>query len=272
MKPEIFMNPLLSYKTLPAEIKSQLDRITESWKTHAGENLVGVYLHGSVALGAFRPASGDLDVLVVVKDAPTIETKLKIAEDMIAIDGDPCPVELSAVRLCDVQPWRTSGSCVFHYSDFWRERVEKRLNDPDFDCYVLDRTFPDADVTSYIKLILQCGVTLYGPPPQEIFSDISDEDFWQGISADVEDYDFHSCKPRYLASNVLILGRILSFKKERRILSKYEAGLWMMENVPQNLKYLPERAVKIWFEGENHELPEDDLEKLRTYLIAEIRK
>lgn len=63
------MNYLLSDEALPPEIKAQLTRITESWKTHAGESLVGVYLHGSVALGAFQPASGDLDVLVVVKDA-----------------------------------------------------------------------------------------------------------------------------------------------------------------------------------------------------------
>lgn len=155
-----------------------------------GESLVGVYLHGSVALGAFQPASGDLDVLVVVKDALTIETKLKIAQDLLEIDGSPCPVELSAVKLCDVQPWRTPGNCVFHYSDFWSERIEQRLHDPDFNCYVLDREFPDADVTSYIKLILQCGVTLYGPPSKEIFSEISDEDFWQGISADVRKLRF----------------------------------------------------------------------------------
>ena len=156
------MNYLLSYEALPPEIKAQLTRITESWKTHAGESLVGVYLHGSVALGAFQPASGDLDVLVVVKDALTIETKLKIAQDLLEIDGCPCPVELSAVKLCDVQPWRTPGNCVFHYSNFWSERIEQRLHDPDFNCYVLDREFPDADVTSYIKLILQCGVSLSG--------------------------------------------------------------------------------------------------------------
>ena len=55
-------------------------------------------------------------------------------------------------------------------------------------------------------------------------------------------------------------------------MSKYEAGLWMAENVPQSLKYLPKRAMKIWFEGETCDLPEDDLEKLRKYLIAEIQK
>lgn len=33
------MSHLLSYETLPIEIKSQLARITESWKTHPAENL-----------------------------------------------------------------------------------------------------------------------------------------------------------------------------------------------------------------------------------------
>ena len=85
-----------------------------------------------------------------------------------------------------------------------------------------------------------------------------------------DEYDFHAYNPRYFASNVLILGRILSVKKERRILSKYESGLWMIDYVPEELKYLPELAMKIWFEQEEHEMPEDDLEKLRTFLVNEI--
>ena len=33
-----------------------------------GENLLGVYLHGSVAMGCFNPKSSDLDLLVGVKE------------------------------------------------------------------------------------------------------------------------------------------------------------------------------------------------------------
>ena len=105
-----------------------------------------------------------------------------------------------------------------------------------------------------------------------MFADVSDEDFWSAISADVDDYDFHDYDARYFASNVLILGRILSFKIERRILSKYEGALWMIENVPEDLRYLPERARKIWFEGEELELPEQDLNRLRDYLVNEIKR
>lgn len=45
----------------------------------------------------------------------------------------------------------------------------------------------------------------------------------------------------------------------------------MIKNVPENLKYLPELAMKIWFEGEEHVLSEKDLNTLRDYLVGEIK-
>ena len=73
-------------------------------------------------------------------------------------------------------------------------------------------------------------------------------------------------------SNVLILGRILSFKMEKKILSKYEAGLWMMRNLPPEFTELIENAMKIWYEGKTCTLPEKELEKLRLDLIEKIKK
>lgn len=181
------------------------------------------------------------------------------------------PDSLSAVKQTDAVNWKTPGKCVFHYSDFWKDKYLERFRNPDLEVYVADHEFPDADVTSYIKLLKQCGIVLYGKEIGEVFADVSDEDFWLAISADIDEYDFHAYDSRYLASNVLILGRILSFKIEKRILSKYEGGIWMIKNVPENLKYLPELAMKIWFEGEEHILPGEDLNGLRNYLIGEIK-
>ena len=234
------MRNLLGYKELPVEILNQINRVVDIWKRHLGDNLIGVYLHGSIALGAFQPDSGDIDLLVVVKDSMDTAAKLEIAREIIEIDKKPCPIELSAVKQADAKNWKTPGNCVFHYSDFWTKKYLERFQNSDFEVYVSDHEFPD-------------------------------EDFWSAISADIEEYDFHAYDARYFASNVLILGRILSFKKEKRILSKYEGGLWMMKNVPKDLKYLPELAMKIWFEGEEHRLPEEDLNRLRDYLVGEIK-
>ena len=46
----------------------------------------------------------------------------------------------------------------------------------------------------------------------------------------------------------------------------------MIEHVPENLKYLPERAMKVWYGEEECEFPEDDLQKLREYLVNEINR
>ena len=266
------MSNLIGFRDLPNEILNQINEVVNIWKKHLGDELIGVYLHGSIALDAFNPNSGDIDILVVVKDSIDIRVKLEIARDIIEIDRKPCPLEMSAVKLSDARNWKTPGNCVFHYSDFWTEKYMERFSNPDADVYVVDHEFPDADVTSYIKLLKQCGIVLYGREIQEVFADVSDEDFWAAISADIDDYDFHDYDARYFASNVLILGRILSFKIERRILSKYDGGIWMIDHVPEDLKYLPKLAMKIWFEGEEHLLPEEDLSRLRDYLVNEIKE
>lgn len=266
---------LYGYTELPQSIKNQINALVNIWKKHLGDKLAGVYLHGSIALKAFNPESGDIDIIVVVSESPDVSTKLAIAKDIIKMDGNPRPLEISAITLADAIKWKSPGNCVFHYSDFWTEKYEQRFRDPAVEVYVADHEFPDADVTSYIRLIKQSGIVLYGKAIEETFTDVSDEDFWKAISAEIDEYDFHSYNARYLASNVLILGRILSFKATKKILSKYEGGLWMVENVPEDLCYLPERAMAMWFGEENlenRELPEEDLNRLKEYLISEIRK
>lgn len=139
---------LIGFEKLPREIRGQLDGITERWKRQLGARLIGLYLHGSIALHAFRPESGDLDLVAAVR--------------------------------------------------------------------VSLQRFPE--------------------------------------------------------SNVLILGRILSFKMEKKILSKYEAGLWMMRNLPPEFAELIENTMKIRYEGKTCTLQEKELEKLRLGLIEKIKK
>lgn len=65
---------LVGYSDLPKEIAEQIEKVTDIWKKHLGNQLVGVYLHGSIALDAFQPESGDIDILIVVKDSISVQT------------------------------------------------------------------------------------------------------------------------------------------------------------------------------------------------------
>ena len=53
------------YKDLPLEILNQINNVVDIWKRYLGDDLIGVYLHGSIALKAFNPDLGDIDILVV---------------------------------------------------------------------------------------------------------------------------------------------------------------------------------------------------------------
>ncbi len=259
---------LFGYNELPDSIAAQIDAVAEVWKKRLGGDLAGIYLHGSIALGAFCPDSGDIDLLVVTRRGLSADERLAIAKEIISLDNHPRPLEMSAVRVDDLgKPGDVV--CVFHYSGYWTGRYLARFDNPGTECYVVDNDFPDPDIKSYIKLIKQCGIVLFGEPV-DIFPDVSDEELWAAISADVDEYDFHAYEPRYLASNILILGRILSFRCTRRILPKYDGGLWMISHLPEDLKYLAERAMRVWFEGAEADFPEDELERLRKFLIKEI--
>lgn len=59
---------------------------------------------------------------------------------------------------------------------------------------------------------------------------------------------------------------------EKKILSKYDAGLWMIRNLPPEFTEWIESTMKIWYEGETCTLQEKELEKLRLYLIEKIKK
>lgn len=87
------MPPLLGFDQLPAPVAEQLHRVVKLWKKQLPGELVGIYLHGSIALRAFRPESGDLDVLAVVKNSLSTKRRLALAAEMIKLDGQPCPLE-----------------------------------------------------------------------------------------------------------------------------------------------------------------------------------
>lgn len=261
-----------SYDTLSQPVRAQLDRLTELWQRRLGGALTGVYLHGSMALGCFREGVSDVDALIVTARRIPRAERLAIAGDILTIDQAPCPLELSAIYEGDLIPWSHPTVCQFHYSDYHRENYKKLLRGELSEYAIVDRDFQDPDVACHVRLTRQCGVCLFGKPIGEVFPEVPEADFLDSLCQDVDDYDFHAYQPRYFASNILILGRILSYLKEGRILSKYDGGLWTAAHVPAASRPIVEAALRSWYAGEP--MPVFDsaaLESLRSFLIGEIR-
>ncbi len=58
----------------PASVQALLTQLVEGFRQALTENLVGIYLHGSLTLGGFNPRTSDVDFLVVTR------TTLRAAE------------------------------------------------------------------------------------------------------------------------------------------------------------------------------------------------
>ena len=52
-----------------------LEQIKTSYQEILKDNLTGIYVHGSIAFGCFNWEKSDIDFLVVVKHAPSLQEK-----------------------------------------------------------------------------------------------------------------------------------------------------------------------------------------------------
>ena len=260
-----------SYDALSSEASFQIKGVVDIWHDYLKNTLVGVYLHGSIALGYFSEGTSDIDILIVTNRRIPGDERLSIAEKIIALDGKPSPLEMSAIYEKDLKPWKYPPACQFHYSDAWTERYKQLLNGRIKENFLVDTDFTDKDIACHVHLTNQCGICAYGKPIGEVFPAVPENDFWDSISAEVTQYDFHAYHPRFFASNILTLGRILSYKCKKRILSKYEAASWTIAHVPERFRYIIENAVKSWYFGKTMAAyKREDLEDLGQLLVKEI--
>ena len=101
---------------------SILESVTETFVTESreilGENLVGVYLHGSAAMGCFNEKKSDIDLLVVVGDRLSDETKKRYMDMVVKLNGDAPEkgIEMSIVRKDVCRPFVYPTPFELHFS------------------------------------------------------------------------------------------------------------------------------------------------------------
>ena len=224
-------------QTVSPEQKAQISRLVDIWREHLKDALVGVYLHGSLAQESFVEGTSDVDVLIVTERKIPREERLSIAKSVIAIDKKPSPLEMSAICIDNLIPWSYPTFCQFHYSDTWTERYKQMLSGELKENFIVDTDFDDHDVASYVRLTNQCGICIYGRSITDVFPEVPEPDFWDSISREIDEYTFSADHPKHFDGSVLpLLGRILSYKRENRILSKYDAALWLKDYLVAEIK------------------------------------
>lgn len=169
--------------------------------------LVGVYVHGSAALGGFGPAS-DLDVLVVAEGDADWSA---LGSRILAECGGPRPLELSVVDACHCgAPARP-----------WPYRLHVNSGESRFG---LGRDRGDPDLIAHHAVARVAGIAVVGRPAADVFGPVARgelvEYFRDELRSAVEDAD-----QRYAVLNAC---RAVAYAEVEAVLSKVAGGQWWL--------------------------------------------
>ncbi len=227
-------------RAITAPIQAQVERYVADVRVMLGDELVGIYLHGSLAMGCFNPAQSDLDLLVVTRAPMSLTTKRDIAGHLLRVSRQPAPIEISFLALTMLTPWRHPLPFDFHYSEMWRDACIRDLAGEGWRTWNA-RDQRDPDLAAHITVVRQRGIALYGLPAADVFPPVPEEDYIAAIIDDVtEALDRIYADPVYAILNAC---RTLAFLQTRRVLSKDEGGQWALEHLPPALRPLIEMAL-----------------------------
>lgn len=236
------------------------------WKI-LGENLTGVYLHGSAAMGCFHPKLSDVDFIVVVEKSIPDGVKLDFMRELIVLNAQaPAKgIEMSIVRRKFCAPFVYPTPFELHFSamhlNWFRENPGN---------YVEKMTGTDKDLAAHFTILKKCGIVLFGEGIDKVFGEIPPEDYTDSICCDIENALGEVPEnPMYMTLN---LCRVLAWLREGLILSKREGGEWGIEKLPEEFRGLVIHALHCYEEGQEMKTEPESGRKFAEYMLKEIRE
>jgi len=248
------------------EYNELLERFVQENIMLLGSNLVGIYLHGSAAMGCLNAKKSDIDLIIVVKDDISKETKRKYIDMVVELNKEaPAKgIELSVVKEDVCNPFVYPTPFELHFSN---AHLEWYQSNPDE--YVDKMKGTDKDLAAHFTIIYHRGKTLYGKEIMEVFSIVNKEDYFDSIWHDVKGARTEIIdNPMYI---ILNLCRVLAYVKENLILSKKEGGMWGLINVPDKFRNLISAAMEEYQNGVMMSLDKVLAEEFADYMLEQIR-
>ena len=179
-----------------------------------GPALIGVYLHGSAALGDYDPTRSDIDILGVCAAAIDAETRARLGAGL-GREALPCPagagLEFSLVTQAAARDPARAPSYELHG---WDEHGHVRPGH--------DRGDPDLPL--HFAVVRQVGLTVWGPPAAGVVRDVPRDELI-GLVRDELDWAVGNAGP---STQVLTACRAWALSVDGRFRSKRNAAGWAL--------------------------------------------
>jgi predicted nucleotidyltransferase len=230
------------------EARGRLDDLVRGLRELLGDELVGVYLHGSLALGCFNPALSDVDVLVVTRRPLTLDRRDAFRMILALVPS----LELHALSESDLTTWRHPAPYDLHFD------TKQRLFGPG----------EDHDLAAHFMVVRHRGTALVGPPPVDVFPNVPWEDYEDSLRRDLVWCRDHGSE----LYAVLSPARIWATLTERTVHSKASGAAWALERAPDQFRPLLERALETYRTGSKHaEFDGQEVARFANFVATQLR-
>lgn len=243
-----------------------LDQIVDKSKKIFGEELVGVYLHGSLAMGCFNPDRSDIDVLIVIQKNITDKQKMTFMEDIVELNklAPSKGIELSIVRKEYCQVFLYPTPFELHFSNMHLQWFKDNPID-----YINKMQGTDKDLAAHFTIIKKYGIILYGEAIEDVFADVPRENYIDSIW-----YDIEGAKEEIIENPVYIilnLCRVVAYLKDNLITSKKSGGEWALHNLASEYQNIISSALQGYEYGKDVHINEEEAHKFSDYMMLIIK-
>ncbi|RJX39729.1 DUF4111 domain-containing protein [Paenibacillus pinisoli] len=268
----------IHWEDSPPDIRRQALLVKKYMEDFLGDALTGLYVHGSLCLGAYYPGRSDLDMLAIVNRPLSPKERNHLMLAFLHLHRRPAPIELSIMVHEDLTLWKHPAPYQFHFSDYWRKRYAEMAywENEGFWHYEGERC--DPDLACHVTLARQFGIALYGPPLAVLSAAVPGDDLWHSLRNDAEELMAPLASPSpdhevmiktQEAIGVLTLTRIWSYQETGLIYAKLEAAEWAMPRLPEKLRPLVEQSAANYLEpSRTYFCRTQDWNELRELLLA----
>jgi streptomycin 3"-adenylyltransferase len=223
-------------KTVPRSVKEFLGEKLSILHSILLDNLVGIYLYGSLAMGCFNPKTSDIDVILVVKERISREKSRRIIQYLKGTCSNERRLELSIIG-ADIVQNPTYPIIVYLHYEYWGNIFENE---------------EDNEILSNLYTTKKRGFRIWGAPISDIFSKIPAKYHLRSVVEDIQHTRIllHESQ-EHVGYNIVVywvLGscRVLAFIREGIVLSKIEGGLWGLANLPEKYHDLFDQALSCY--------------------------
>ena len=252
-------------------ISSQADGVIQGFVEQSREilqdNLVGIYLHGSLVMGCFNPRKSDIDLIAVV-DHHMPDAVKRAYMDMVVgynASGPGKGIEMSVVRREVCNPFVYPTPFELHFS---AAHLKWYRDDPED--YIRRMNGTDKDLAAHFTVIGKRGVCLYGAPVSDVFGEVAGSYYRDALWYDIEGAaEEITEQPMYLTLN---LARVLAYQEDGLVLSKREGGEWAIAHLPAEYHPLIADAMREYSDSADVAYDQALAKRYAEYALARIRQ